>query len=155
MSDSIISKDQIRSMVVKYRNAPSGGINPATSQQQELTHFVHFTFAQLIELLIANNIVATADTIETILQSRNNFGFKVYLAQHATTNDCPNNNPDFIGRNTVVIVNTVKVNNVWYDMPDMNNTIPGIQQYVTSSSGKGTDKSEMCPPQCAKFSGSL
>lgn len=155
MSNAFVNRKQIKKMVTKYRALPSGGTNPNSGETQELTQFVHFTLDQFFDLLLKNQIVSGTDTIDDAMQQKNNYGIKLYFAQHAERDDCPDDDSNHIGRNTIVMVNTVQKNEVWYDMPDADNTIDAIQEYVSAESGFGLDKGVKCPPECPPFQNSL
>ena len=155
MSNSIIKRSTAKSMVDKYQKAPVGSINPNTSQVPPLTKFVHFTLAQFFELMTLNGIVKDSDTIGAILESKSNFGIKIYLAQHVDASDCPDNDATQIGSNTVVIVNTVMKDFIWYDIPEPNSGITEVREFETPTSGQAVDKGNKCPPECGSFSNSL
>lgn len=155
MRKAFVNRNQIENMVKKYRESPAGGMNPNSGETQNLTQFVHFTLDQFFELLLKNKIITTASVVDSIIQQKSNFGVKLYFAQHVNSDDCPDNDSSHVGRNTIVMVNTVQKNAVWYDVPDVDNTIDEIQEYVSAESGSGLDKGVKCPPECPPFQNSL
>jgi hypothetical protein len=141
--DFFLNKEQIEPMIEAYRKNPTGGLNPNSRETQPLTQFVHHPVTHLIELLLANQVVSPLDTIEHILFKMKNYGLKIYFAQHVSKEDCPEGNIDFIGRNTVVLVNTTKgEDNLWHDL-------------LEAGEMQAADKGNLCPPQCTLFARSL
>ena len=143
-----VTVQQIKKMIDSYKAHPGGGTN--TNGPCGLTRFAHFPISQIVKLLVDNGVVTRDQTVEDLLNNKAN-GIKMYFCQHVDKDDCPPSPPEYLGYNTAVVVATViNTDKKWDDLlaTDKNSV-------MMMDSGQGTDKANLCPPQCALFGTTL
>jgi len=134
-----VDAETIKTMVDYYRKNRRKDTNSIK--------FAHFPLAEVIKLLTDNGIISQLPDVD--LNKIRSYGVKLYLANHANDiSTCPTSNPNYINSDTIVTCITQLVSDggisQWKDLLDTGSLvgIPG------SYSGKGLDKSTICPPDC-------
>ena len=158
VDDHSVTVLQMRNMIRNFKMHPeggcdSGGIKCAT------TSFANFPVAQILDLLLKDGVITGGQTIDQV-RSNGNIAVKTYFAQHVEKADCPAVPEDYVGYNTVFLVSCVyeKYSNKWNDVPDYSepeNATVVFAVDLLGDPGAGTDKANLCPPQCAIFGNKL
>lgn len=151
-SDHGIKKSQLDRMFKKFKESP-GGSRGADGSPREITTYAHFPLKNILELLLVNKIVQTGTSIGQAI-NLSDYAIRVYFAQHVDADDCPVKIPggiDYIGRNTVVLVNAHHLGNgIWEellsDSDENGNSVESTGSSVDPR--EGSDKTYLCPPQC-------
>lgn len=152
--DHSIKKSQLIKMINGYKDHPEGGKDD-TGTLRELTRFAHFPVSRILELFVDNKIVSSDDTIADLLSNKTH-GLKIYFSQHMDKDDCPVDFKNYVGRNTTVLVNTeLNAEKKWDDMLDDGKESSSFVATSAFNSGTGSDRTELCPPQCGLFGKTL
>ena len=158
VDDQSVTVPQMRKMIRNFKMHPeggcdSGGIKCAT------TSFANFPVPQILQLLLKDKVISGNQTVDELCQN-GNIAVKTYFAQHVEKADCPATSEDYVGYNTVFLVSCVyeKYSKKWNDVIDYDDPENASVIFADDSlddSGTGTDKANLCPPQCSIFGNKL
>jgi hypothetical protein len=135
---------QLEKMKAAYKANPSGG-NNKHHHSMPLTDYSLIPLKNILSLLLANDIVKNDNRVEEVLKI-DTYAVKAYFAQHVDAADCPENNEDYIGRNTVALVACRKGSNGWEDI--IGDELDSDEDRIISAR-EACDKGRLCPPHCA------
>ena len=140
ISGLVVNKDVIIDMVNTYR------YNHATAGDPNYLRFIHFSLQEVIQLFIANEVIDSTVFTEDQLDAMGKYGLKIYLGNHTKINNCPDNNPAYLNKDTAILCNTLLTNNIWSDL--LKDTVTVANSISISGAGEGLDRGSICPPNC-------
>lgn len=154
-----VTVPQMQKMARNFNMHPEGGWDSMGAKRGP-THFGNFPLSQILQLLLDDQVIQPTDTVSDLLKNRAAVGLTFYFGQHASPDDCPATTVDYIGCNNIFLVTSEFDGQKWNDLinyNDPNENKNGIAKSVLFNDGGevGTDKANLCPPQCSFFGNTL
>lgn len=130
-------KAEVKKMVQDYR---------ATIDTKKELNFAHFTVKEILDLFIENGVIKGPVTLQKP-DIGIEYGVKIYIGKHTTTNTCPPyREADYKDKNTTIICNTKVIGFRKY--LDILDDTKAITIPIANDPGDGLDQATVCPPDC-------
>lgn len=158
--DNSVTVLQMRKMIKNFKHNPEGGWD-SNDTKCPTTCFANFPISQILDLLKSDGVITDGQTVSDLINNGKNIAVNIYFAQHVEKPDCPATPVDYVGYNTVFLVTCVydATSKLWNDVIDYSKpekAVLFIDKPPHFDKGEtGTDKANLCPPQCKLFGNHL